>query len=181
MLDMDDSHGRAQGGQLHAQISTHALRPSPGSYSKLSPRCFSGTLTRRSTFGTTTPDTKTMTHHDPHPSRRPPPRCQRLRSLSRRRGESASAVLVGRWLGVLCIPSASPVPPSYVAITFLPSAMEACCADLLFYVYLQAAFEELPVERRLRLISCGHQSGLPEKDWENPEKVQVVSEDGSRY
>ena len=36
-----------------------------------------------------------------------------------------------------------------------------------------------------RLISvCEHQSGQLEKDWEkleNPEKVQVVSEDGSRY
>ena len=74
---MDDSYGHAQGGQLHAQISTHALRPSPGSYSKLSPRCFSGTLTRCSTFSTTTSDTKTMTHHHhPHPSRRPPPMLQ---------------------------------------------------------------------------------------------------------
>jgi hypothetical protein len=115
-----------------AQLTTHGLRPSSSSYNELSPRCFSGTLTRRSTFGTTTRDTNTMTclHPHPHPSLPPPPTLQastKSPSTRRRTRKSCPSYAGGSpCFASLARPSALLVPPPWcVAIIFLPCTMES--------------------------------------------------------
>ena len=80
---------------------------SAGRYTELPPRCFSRTITRRSTFGTTTRDTNTMTLLHPHPIRVPAPLLHAPTNFPSTRRSPQELSLVRRWLAVLCVPSMS--------------------------------------------------------------------------
>jgi len=94
---------------------------------------FSGTLARHSTFGTTTHNTSTMTHHyHPHPSRDSGATLNATSAYQASLNAEENPQVLSSWAGgspyfaSLARPSASPVPPlRYVAIIFLPYTMEA--------------------------------------------------------
>ena len=109
MLDMDKFKQAPMRAPRPAQLLIHALRPQAPTANSHTRQLIFLAPSRRSTFGATIRDISTITHHHPYLSRELnlPQCCKRLRRLAQCRGESASVVLAGRWLAVLCIYSAS--------------------------------------------------------------------------
>ena len=113
------------------------------------PNAFSGTISRRSTFGTTAYNTNIMTLSPPYPIRRTAPMLQlpTMSPLTRRSVRKRCPLHAG---GPSCFlpsarPSALPVPPPWCVATEVSSARVICCD-----VCLQAVLAELPVERRFQ-------------------------------